>query len=376
MSSKRGRCNGEQYGEPEDRREELCGSLYDAVQVSLEEGFNELKVEQQKARKESARLLAEAHEAAVEAKSDAQRVEETRRDVERDRAALEKEKAAMEKAHTFQTSKILLDVGGRKFSTSRTTLTSVPDTYLASLFSGRFALTTDAEGSYFIDRDGRHFHHILNCLRDFGRFELSSDVTEGQRKELAVEAEFYGLLDRMMPYHAQELIGRALLRRACLGGTTVELQTAVAQTRGLVFEMGSTAPSFITDEFQDLRWVITDRVVNGSPVWAAEAGVLFMYRDVTNSMTIGDEADCAEGRNRGHTYNMQVTTAATAPTALRSDKWVSRGRASLPSMYTSADRLSPRGPWMRAELSVTVVHGLNDDDPTMTAALRQLAALA
>jgi hypothetical protein len=60
MSSKRGRCSGEQYGAPGDRREELCGSLYDVVQVSLEEGFNELKVEQHKARKESARLLAES----------------------------------------------------------------------------------------------------------------------------------------------------------------------------------------------------------------------------------------------------------------------------------------------------------------------------
>jgi hypothetical protein len=376
MSCKRSRCNGEQYGEPGDRREELCGSLYDAVRVTLEEGFNELKVEQQKAREESARMLAEAHEAAAEVKNDAQRVEETRRDVERDRTTLEKEKAAMEKAHTFQTSKILLDVGGHKFSTSRTTLTSVPDTYLASLFSGRFELTTDAEGSYFIDRDGRHFHHILNCLRDFGRFELSSDVTEGQRKELAVEAEFYGLLDRMMPYHAQELIGRALLWRACLGGTRIELRTAVAQTRGLVFEMGSTAP-FLTDEFQDLRWVITDRVVNGSPVWAAEGGKLFMYSDVANKTTISDEANCAEGSDRGHMCNLQATATAAAPTALPSDKWVSNARATLPSMYTSADRWTPGSPWTCVpSMRIALVHGLNDDDATMTATLRQLAALA
>ena len=349
--------------------------LYDAVQLSLEEGFNELKVEQQKAREESARLLAEAHEAAVEVKTDAERVDETRRDVERDRAALEEEKTAMEKAHTFQTSKVLLDVGGHKFSTSRTTLTSVPDTYLASLFSGRFELTTDAEGAYFIDRDGRHFHHILNCLRDFGRFELSSDVTGGKRKELAVEAEFYGLLDRMMPYHAQELIGRALLRRACLGGTKVELQTAVAQTCGLVFEMWSTTP-FLTDEFQDLRWAITDRVVNGSPVWAAEGGELFMYCDVTNAMIIGDEANCAEGV-RGFMSNWQETEIVTAPTALPSDGWFSIPHAKLPSMYTSAYRLSHGNSWACVpDMRITVVHGLNDDDPTMTAVLRQLAALA
>jgi hypothetical protein len=34
---------------------------------------------------------------------------------------------------------------------------SVPDTYFASLFSGRFALTPNAEGAYFIDRDGAQF---------------------------------------------------------------------------------------------------------------------------------------------------------------------------------------------------------------------------
>jgi len=190
----------------------------------------------------------------------------------------------MEKAHTFQTSKILLDVGGHKFTTSRQTLTSIPDTYLASLFSGRFELTTDADGVYFIDRDGTYFRHVLNCLRDCGRFELSSDVTSGQKKELAVELEFYGLLDHILPHYAQEVIGRALLQRECLDGTTCELQTAVAQVRALVFEMGSTTP-FLNDKFQDLRFGITDRVVNSSPVWAAVDGKWFMYRDVRGNMT-------------------------------------------------------------------------------------------
>ena len=56
--------------------------------------------------------------------------------LKRDRAALEEEKAAMEKSYTFQTNKILLDVGGHKFTTSLDTLKSVPETYFASVFSG------------------------------------------------------------------------------------------------------------------------------------------------------------------------------------------------------------------------------------------------
>ena len=77
---------------------------------------------------------------------------------------------------------------------------------------------------------------------------------------------------------AADFIGQSLLKRACLAGTERELRTAVAVNRVLVFVMGSTTP-FFTDNLQDSRWVITDRVVNGSPVWAAEGGKWFMYRD-------------------------------------------------------------------------------------------------
>jgi hypothetical protein len=46
-------------------------------------------------------------------------------------------------------------------------------------------------------------------------------------------------------------------------------------------------------------------------------------------------------------------------------------------MYTSADRLLPAHPWVCVpDMRITVVHGLDDHDATMTAALRQLAALA
>ena len=184
-----------------------------------------------------------------------------------------------ENAHAFQSNRIHLNVGGHRFETSRQTLTSVPDTCLESMFSGRHELTPDADGTYFIDRDGRHFIYILNFLRDSGSFKLNSAVLrEAQRDELKVELQFYGLLDRMMPepspYLAQELIGQSLLKRACLAGTKPALQTAVAQSGALVFEVGSTTP-FLNEVYQDLRFVSTDRVVNGSPVWAAAGGEQF-----------------------------------------------------------------------------------------------------
>ena len=89
--------------------DELCETLNNAVNASVKAAFKSLE-------EERARVLAEA----------AKEVEGMKRELVEERAALEAEKASMEKAHAFQSDKIMLDVGGHKFSTSRQTLTSIP----------------------------------------------------------------------------------------------------------------------------------------------------------------------------------------------------------------------------------------------------------
>jgi hypothetical protein len=131
---------------------------------------------------------------------------------------------------------------------------------------------------------------------------------------------------------------QSLLKRARLAGTKRALRTVVAQSRALVFVMGSTTP-FFKETFQDLRWVISDRVVNGSPVWAAEGGRWFMYCSVDIKMMISNESECAAGSSMGHMYNMEKTADAVAPTELASDKWVSGASATLATQYASAERL-------------------------------------
>jgi hypothetical protein len=216
------------------------------------------------------------------------------------------------------------------------------------------------------------------------KYKLNVNVNEGQREELIVELEYFGLLDRMLPYHAQERVGQSLLRGACVDGTRRALETAVAQARALVFEMGSTTP-FLTERYQDLRWVITDRVVNGSPVWAAVGGELFMYRNSNRRMIVSDESQCAKGSDSGYMFNAKTTADVAAPTALPSDKWVSVSSATLASHYASARRNGDtpttlpenRSPWACVpEMRITTVHGLDDSEPAMAAALRQLAALS
>ncbi len=65
-----------------------------------------------------------------------------------------------------QSSLVKLDVGGHKYTTSLTTLRSQPDSILTDMFNRRYQPTTDEDGAYFIDRDGTHYRHILNYLRD------------------------------------------------------------------------------------------------------------------------------------------------------------------------------------------------------------------
>lgn len=104
---------------------------------------------------------------------------------------------ALSGTHSFSKQKIKLDIGGRRFTTSRTTLLTEPDSFLAAMLSGRYELIPDPQdGSYFIDRDGQQFHHILNFLRGPDAFECPSDpdVLEVLRED-AVYFRMNGLLD-------------------------------------------------------------------------------------------------------------------------------------------------------------------------------------
>mmetsp|Transcript_55268 Transcript_55268/g.140138 ORF Transcript_55268/g.140138 Transcript_55268/m.140138 type:complete len:289 (-) Transcript_55268:89-955(-) len=96
-----------------------------------------------------------------------------------------------------------LSIGGAHFAASLETLAgdrfgspSCGDagggagSMLSAMFSGRIPTRRDAEGRYFIDRDGRNFHHILNFLRD-GKYPVA--LARREREEVVREASFYGL---------------------------------------------------------------------------------------------------------------------------------------------------------------------------------------
>ncbi|XP_078585334.1 uncharacterized protein LOC144867321 [Branchiostoma floridae x Branchiostoma japonicum] len=82
---------------------------------------------------------------------------------------------------------VCLNVGGRHFTTSLSTLRKREDSMLAAMFSGRHHVATDKDGRYFIDRDGTNFGHILNFLRsdDLPPTDVAASIVP--------EAEFYGI---------------------------------------------------------------------------------------------------------------------------------------------------------------------------------------
>uniref|UniRef100_A0A3Q3WDK2 BTB domain-containing protein n=1 Tax=Mola mola TaxID=94237 RepID=A0A3Q3WDK2_MOLML len=92
-------------------------------------------------------------------------------------------------ANTARSGDIIhLNVGGKRFSTSRQTLTWVPDSFFSSLLSGRISTLKDETGAIFIDRDPSLFATILNFLRTKELYPRSISV-----HMLMHEAEFYGI---------------------------------------------------------------------------------------------------------------------------------------------------------------------------------------
>lgn len=75
-----------------------------------------------------------------------------------------------------------------RFSTSRQTLTLIPDTFFTALLNGRISSLRDEKGCIFIDRDPKVFSVILNYLRT-----REIDVKDVDLRTLRHEAEYYNI---------------------------------------------------------------------------------------------------------------------------------------------------------------------------------------
>ncbi|KMZ04554.1 BTB/POZ domain-containing protein KCTD3 [Drosophila simulans] len=90
--------------------------------------------------------------------------------------------------HASSSDLVNLNVGGQRFSTSRQTLTWIPDTFFTALLSGRISSLRDEHNAIFIDRDPTLFSIILNYLRT-----KDIDIKNCEIRALRHEAEYYGI---------------------------------------------------------------------------------------------------------------------------------------------------------------------------------------
>lgn len=125
---------------------------------------------------------------------------------------------------------IELNVGGKLFDTTVATLTRLPNNLLEMMFTGRSPVPKDANGRFFIDRDGETFAHVLNFLRTrtlaFGDEFRDLDA-------LMREAEYYqiGDLRRLVQSHAVS-VRRSKTWKPASGHISMHARANFAMTAG------------------------------------------------------------------------------------------------------------------------------------------------
>jgi len=135
---------------------------------------------------------------------------EVRRVMELDHATMAAEIATVEGMVVRPDDRVLLNVGGKNFETTRHTLTAAatlaPYSLLGVMFSGRHEsrLQPDGAGRVFIDRNAAMFEYILDFLRGYSMGDENTGfairaLPNTQMAAMRVELDYYGLEDVVFP---------------------------------------------------------------------------------------------------------------------------------------------------------------------------------
>lgn len=91
----------------------------------------------------------------------------------------------------MSSERVLLNVGGMRYETTRSTLQALPETMLGRMFANdnQIGAQRDSDGSYFFDRNGRLFEYILDAYRRGGQVH----VPDTEQAHLQPELEYWGL---------------------------------------------------------------------------------------------------------------------------------------------------------------------------------------
>ena len=97
----------------------------------------------------------------------------------------------------IQEERVVLNIGGTCFQTSKVTLRADPTSVFAVMLLPQSPFRPNTN-TYFFDRDPAHFRFILNYLRNGGCMDLNILPREQRYlQELLIEAKYYKLMGLM-----------------------------------------------------------------------------------------------------------------------------------------------------------------------------------
>ena len=164
---------------------------------------------------------------------------------------------------------IQLNVGGQKFTTTRSTLSQVNGSLLATMFSGSMerGLKHDQDGAVVLDFNPEHFGWILNYLRAKKistpeKFPVFPKVPQDERKNFNILLKYLGLSDEI------NLPIARLSEKFSLHGSKVSLQesgrvaahdSSQAHTYVIgenVYQRGTISFKLKLESFQNNHWIL------------------------------------------------------------------------------------------------------------------------
>jgi len=87
---------------------------------------------------------------------------------------------------------IELNVGGRHYTTLRSTINQYPDSMLATMLSGNYPITKDRNGRAFIDRNPDYFSEVLEYLRT-GFLKNYTKIDPERQQAIINEFDYFGI---------------------------------------------------------------------------------------------------------------------------------------------------------------------------------------
>jgi hypothetical protein len=137
------------------------------LETAMEDVLTRVRGVLEEAEQERAQGLAEAAEQCTKGLAKvAEEREKELAEIDARRAELHREITVMQMHQAAHEGRVELNIGGFRFETSVQTMRRVPHTFFDAYFSGRYAQDVCADGSIFVDRDGKHFGHVLEYMRD------------------------------------------------------------------------------------------------------------------------------------------------------------------------------------------------------------------